>query len=107
MTFVLTNALTHFMYMMNSVFMVEPDKFVVVFIDGILLFSKSKKENEGHLNIVLERLRNHQLYAKYNKCEFQLSEVPFLGHVISLEGISVDPSKVRKLLDWKLPRIVH
>jgi hypothetical protein len=107
MTFVLTNALAHFMYLMNSVFMVEPDKFVVVFIDGILLFSKSKKENEGHLNIVLERLRNHQLYAKYNKCEFQLSEVPFLGHVISFEGISVDPSKVRKLLDWKLPRIVH
>jgi hypothetical protein len=82
------------MYLMNSVFMAELDKFVVVFIDDILVLSKIKKEHEGHLHIVLQRLCDHQLYAKYNKCEFWSSKVSFLGHVISSEGISVDPSKV-------------
>jgi hypothetical protein len=70
MLFGLTNAPAYFMYLMNSVFMAELDKFVVVFIDDILVFSKSKKEHEGHLRIVLHRLCDHQLYAKYNKCEF-------------------------------------
>jgi hypothetical protein len=107
MSFGLTNAPAHFMYLMNSVFMAELDKFVVVFIDDILLFSKSKKEHEGHISIVLQRLHDHQLYAKYSKCEFGLSEVPFLGHVISSLRISVDPSKVRDVLDWKPPRMVH
>jgi hypothetical protein len=79
----------------------------VVFIDDILIFSKSKKKHEGHLRIVLQQLRDQQLYAKYKKCEFWLSEVPFLGHMISSKGISVDPSKVRDVLDWKLPRTVH
>jgi hypothetical protein len=69
--------------------------------------SKSKKEHEGHLGIVLQQLHDHQLYAKYSKCKFCLGEVPFLGHVISSEGISVDPSKVRDVLDWKLPRTAH
>jgi hypothetical protein len=92
---------------MNSIFMADLDKFVVVFIDDILVFSKSKKEHEGHLGIVLQQLHDHQLYAKYSKCKFYLGEVPFLGHVISSEGISVDPSKVRDVLDWKLPRTVH
>jgi hypothetical protein len=77
------------MYFMNSVFMEELDKFIVVFIDDFLVFSKSKKEHEEHLCIVLQRLRDHQLYAKFTKCEFWLSEVQFLGHVVSLEGISV------------------
>jgi hypothetical protein len=71
----------------------------VIFIDDILVFSKSKKEHEEHLRIVLQRLRDHQLYAKFSKCEFWLSEVQFLGHVISSEGISVDPGKVREVLD--------
>jgi hypothetical protein len=93
-SFGLTNAPAHFMYLMSSVFMAELDKFVVVFIDDILVFSKNKKEHKGHLCIVLQRLRDHQLYAKYSKCEFWLSEVPFLGHVISSEGISIDPSKL-------------
>jgi hypothetical protein len=87
----LTNAPAHFMYLMNSVFIQELDKFVVVFIDDILVFSKSRKE---HLCIVLQRLRDHQLYVKFSKCEFWLTEVQFLGHVVSSEGISVDPSKV-------------
>jgi hypothetical protein len=103
----LTNALAHFMYLMNSVFMEELDKFVVVFIDDILVFSKSKKEHEEHLSIVLQRLRDHQLYAKFSKCEFWLTEFQFLGHVASSEGIFVDPSKVREVLDWKPPRTVH
>jgi hypothetical protein len=107
MSFGLTNAPAHFMYLMNSVFMEELDKFVVVFIDDILVFSKSKKEHEEHLRVVLQRLCDHQLYAKFSKCEFWLTEVQFLGHVVSSEGISVDPSKVREVLDWKPPRTVH
>jgi hypothetical protein len=94
MSFGLTNTHGHFMYLMNSVFMEELDKFVVVFIDDILIFSKSSKEHEEHLRIVLQRLRDHQLYVKFSKCEFWLIEVQFLGHVVSSEGLSVDPSKV-------------
>jgi hypothetical protein len=75
MSFGLTNAPAHFMYLMNSVFMKELDKFVVVFIDDILVFYKSKKEHEEHLCIVLQRLRDHQLYVKFTKCKFWLSEV--------------------------------
>jgi hypothetical protein len=82
------------MYLMNSVFMAELDKFVMVFTDDILFFKKNKKEHEWHLHIVLQRFCAHQLYAKYNKCEFWLGKVPFLGHVISSEGISIDPGKV-------------
>jgi hypothetical protein len=70
MSFELTNAPAYFMYLMNSIFMAELDKFVVVFIDDILVFSKNKKEHEGHLRIVLQQLHDHQLYVKYNKCEF-------------------------------------
>jgi hypothetical protein len=107
MSFGLTNAPSHFMYLMNSVFMDELDKFVMVFIDDILVSSKSKKEHEEHLCIVLQQLRDHQLYAKFSKCKFWLAEVQFLGHMISSEGISVDPSKVRAVLEWKPPKIVH
>jgi hypothetical protein len=107
MSFGLTNAPAHFMYLMNSVFMEELDKFAVVFIDDILVFSKSMKEHEEHLRIVLQRLRDHQLYVKFSKCEFWLTKVQFLGHVVSSEGISVDPSKDREVLDWKPPRTVH
>jgi hypothetical protein len=87
------------MYLMNSVFMSELDKFVVVFIDDILVYSKSMEEHEEHLQVVLQRLRDHQLYAKFSKCEFWINKVTFLGHVISSEGIVVDPSKVRDVLD--------
>jgi hypothetical protein len=104
MSFGFTNAPTHFIYLMNSVFMEELDKFVMVFIDDILVFSKSKKE---HLCIVLQLLHDHQLYAKFSKSEFWLTEVQFLGHVVSSEGISMDPSKVREVLYWKPPRTVH
>jgi hypothetical protein len=107
MSFGLTNAPAHFMYLMNSVFMPELDKFVVVFIDDILVYSKSTEDHEEHLRVALQRLRDHQLYAKFSKCEFWINEMPFLGHVISSEGIAVDPSKVRNILDWEPSKSVH
>jgi hypothetical protein len=106
MSFGLTNALTHFMYLINSVFMSELDKFIVVFIDDILIYSKSEKEHAQHLRVILQWLRDHQLYAKFSKCVFWLKEVPFLGHVISADGIAVDPNKVQEVLDWKSPKSV-
>ncbi|WVZ84290.1 hypothetical protein U9M48_031340 [Paspalum notatum var. saurae] len=103
MSFGLTNAPAFFMYMMNSVFMNELDKFVVVFIDDILIYSKSEKEHEEHLKIVLTRLREHKLYAKFSKCAFWLKEVSFLGHILCEKGVAVDPSKVKDVLNWKQP----
>ena len=107
MSFGLTNPPTYFMYLMNSVFMPELDKFVMIFIDDILIYSKNEAEHEQHLRIVLQRLRDHKLYAKFSKCEFWLDTVKFLGHTISREGISVDPSKVQEVMDWKPPTSVH
>jgi hypothetical protein len=95
MSFGLTNAPAYFMYLMNKVFMEYLDKFVVVFIDDILIFSKTEGEDEKHLRLVLEQLRSNQLYVKFSKCEFWLTEVAFLGHVISVGGVSVDPAKVK------------
>jgi hypothetical protein len=99
MSFGLTNAPAHFMYLMNSVFMPELDKFVVVFIDDILIYSETEDDHSKHLRVVLTRLREHQLYAKFSKCEFWLHEVSFLGHVLSDGGIMVDPTKVQEVLD--------
>jgi hypothetical protein len=99
MSFGLTNAPVHFMYLMNLVFMPELDKFMVVFIDDILVYSENEEDHAEHLRIVLTRLREHQLYAKFSKCEFWLHEVPFLGHVLSNGGIMVDPTKVQEVLD--------
>ncbi|WVZ70972.1 hypothetical protein U9M48_019599 [Paspalum notatum var. saurae] len=106
MSFGLTNALAFFMYMMNSVFMNELDKFVVVFIDDILIYSKSEEEHKEHLRIVLNRLREHKLYAKFSKCAFWLKEVSFLGHILSEKGVAVDPSKEKDVLNWKQPETV-
>ncbi len=88
MSFGLTNAPAYFMYLMNSVFMPELDKFVVVFIDDILVYSKNEEEHAGHLHVVLQRLREHRLYAKLSKCDFWLKEIKFLGHTISQAGIA-------------------
>jgi hypothetical protein len=107
MSFGLTNALAHFTYLMNSVFMSDLDKFVVVFIDDILIYSKNEEEHAKHLWIVLTRLREHQLYAKFSKCVFWLEEIQFLGHVLSAKGIAVDPSKVKDILEWKPSTTVH
>jgi hypothetical protein len=107
MSFGLTNAPAYFMYLMNSIFMSELDKFVIVFIDDILVYSESEEDHTEHLRIVLTKLREHQLYAEFSKCEFWLKTFPFLGYVLSQNGISVDPSKVQEVMDWKVPTIVH
>jgi hypothetical protein len=106
-SFDLTNAPAYFMYLMNSVFMTELDKFVVVFIDDILVYSKSEEELAENLRIVLQCLGDHTFYAKFSKCEFWLDSVKFLGHYISSEGISVDPSKVKEVIDQNPPKSVH
>jgi hypothetical protein len=102
-SFGLTNAPAYFMYLMNKVFLEYFDKFVVVFIDDILILSKTEEEHEKHLRLVLEKLRSNKLYAKFSKCEFWLTEVAFLGHIISVGGVSVDPSKVKDVLNWMPP----
>jgi hypothetical protein len=94
------------MNLMNKVFMPYLDKFVIVFIDDILIYSKDKEEHAKHLRIALPILREHQLYAKFSKCEFWLDQVEFLGHVISKEGIAVNPSKVAFVLEWEAPKNV-
>jgi hypothetical protein len=95
------------MYLMNSVFMPKLDKFMVVFIDDILVYSRNEEEHAGHLHVVLQRLREHRLYAKLSKCDFWLKEIKFLGHTISQEGIAVDPDKVQEVMNWKPPTIVR
>jgi hypothetical protein len=106
MSFDLTNAPAYFMNLMNKVFMEYLDRFVVVFIDDILIYSKNDSDHEEHLRLVLQKLRDNQLYAKFSKCEFWLDEVPFLGHIISNGGILVDPVKVREIVSWKIPSSV-
>jgi len=95
------------MYLINSVIMPKLDKFVMVFIDDILVYSRNEEEHAEHLRVLLNRLREHQLYAKFSKCEFWLKKEPFLGNVLSEEGISVDSTKVQEVLDWKVPTVVH
>jgi hypothetical protein len=106
MSFGLTNAPAYFMNLMNKVFMEYLDRFVVVFINYILIYSKNNSDHEEHLRMVLQKLRDNQLYAKYSKCEFWIDKVPFFGHIISNGGISVDPAKVRKTMSWKIPSLV-
>jgi hypothetical protein len=105
-SFGLTNAPAYFMNMMNKVFMEELDKFVVVFIDDILVYSETAEEHAEHLRVVLERLRQNQLYAKFSKCEFWLEKVAFLGHVLTAEGVAVDPEKIEAVSEWQQPKSV-
>jgi len=91
------------MDLMNRVFHAFLDKFAVVFIDDILVYSKSKEKHAEHLRTMLSTLANHKLYAKLKKCDFWMEKVHFLGHVISKEGISVDPVKVATVVDWPRP----
>jgi hypothetical protein len=99
MSFGLTNAPAYFIYLMNSVFISELHKFVVVFIDDILVYSKNEEEHADHLHVVLQRLREHRLYAKLWKCDFWLKEIKFLGHTISQAHIVVDPDKVQEVMN--------
>ena len=106
MPFGLTNAPAAFMDLMNRVFRDFLDQFVIVFIDDILVYSRDEEEHENHLRLVLQRLREHQLYAKFDKCSFWLKEVAFLGHIMNCQGVSVDPKKVKVMLEWPRPKNV-
>ena len=106
MSFGLTNALAAFIDLMNRVFRPYLDRFVIVFIDDILVYLRSELEHERHLGLVLQTLRQYQLYAKFSKCEFWLSRVGFLGHVVSADGIYVDPQKVEAVASWEQPTTV-
>jgi len=99
MPFSLTNAPAAFMDLMNRVFKEYLDQFVIVFIADILVYTRSDEEHESYLRLVLQTLRIHQLYAKFSKCEFWLTHVAFLGHVISSERIFVDPSKIEVVIN--------
>jgi hypothetical protein len=103
MPFGLTNAPAVFMDLMNRVCRPYLDKFVIVFIDDILIYSQGKEEHGRHLRLILELLRKEKLYAKFSKCEFWINEVKFLGHVVSKKGIHVDPSKIEEIKNWKAP----
>ncbi|GJU77793.1 putative reverse transcriptase domain-containing protein [Tanacetum coccineum] len=104
MPFGLTNAPTVFMDLMNWVCKPYLDKFVIIFIDDILIYSKSKEEHAEHIKLILELLKKEELYAKFSKCNFWLSKVQFLGHVIDSEGIHVDPAKIESIKNWVSPK---
>jgi hypothetical protein len=87
--------------------MPELDKFMVVFIDDIVVYSKNEEEHDSHLLVVLQRLREHRLYAKLSKCDFWLKEIKFLGHTISQDGKDVDQDKVQEVMNWKPPTTVR
>ena len=106
MPFALTNAPASFMDLMNRVFLPHLDRFVIVFIDDILVYLGSSEEHSEHLRIVLQTLRERQLYAKLSKCQFWFDRVIFLGHVISVELVSVDPHKIEAVVNWKPPKNV-
>ena len=106
MPFGLTNAPETFMDLMHRVFQPYLDQFVVVFVDDILIYSQSEEKHEDHLRIVLQALIEHQLYAKFNKFEFWLTKVRFLGHVVSTLGVSIDLEKIEAVMSWERPKLV-
>ena len=99
MPFGLTNAPSIFMDLMNRIFQPYLDQFVIVFIDDILIYPGSKEDHEEHLRVFLQILRENQLYAKFSKCQFWLDSVAFLGHVILVEGVSIDPQNIEAIVN--------
>ena len=106
MSFELTNAPAIFMCLMNNLMHKYLYRFVVVFIDDILIYSKYEEEHKEHLKIVLQELQDHQLFAKFSKCDFFKDKIQYLGHVVTKEGISVDPEKIKVIGDWPIPKDV-
>jgi len=106
MPFGMTNAPTSFTCLMKGVLSKYLDKFVVVFVDEILIYSKTKEQHKEHLKIILQVLREHQLYAKLSKCDFYKDKIQYMGHVISVDGISVDPEKIKEIVKWSIPKDV-
>ena len=104
MPFGLTNTSTAFMCLMNNIISNYLDKFMVVFIDDMLIYSKNEQEHEEHLKIVLQVLREQQLYATFSQCDFFKEKIQYLGHLVSKEGISVDLEKVKAIMEWSVPR---
>ena len=106
MPFGLTNAPAAFMDLMHRVFRSYLDQFVILFIDDILIYSRTPEEHERHLTTVLQTLREHKLYAKMSKCDSWMKEVKFLGHVVSKQGVTVDPAKIEAVMKWEPPKNV-
>lgn len=106
MPFGVINAPVTFMNLINRIFYQYLNMFVVIFVDDILVYSKTEEEHAEHLRTVLQTLREHQLYAKLSKCEFWLERIAFLGHIVSGEGIAVDPAKVAAVSEWPVPKSV-
>ena len=106
MPFGLTNVPAAFKDLIHRLFQPYLDQFILVFVDDIFIYSQSAREHEDYLGIVLQFLRDHQLYAKFSKCEFWQSEVRFLGHVVSASGVSVDPEKVEAVMSWERPKSI-
>ena len=106
MPFGLTKTPVVFMYLMNNILSNYMNKFVVVFINDILIYSKNEQEHEGHLRIILHVLREQQLYAKFGKCDFFKDKIQYLGHVVSKDGISIDPKKIKAITEWLFPKNV-
>jgi hypothetical protein len=104
MSFGLTNAPAYFMNLMNKVFMEYLDQFGVVFLDDILIYFPNEETHEDHLRLVLQKLHDNQLYAKFSKCDFWLKEVAFLGHIVTDGGIKLDPGKISEIQNWKQPK---
>jgi hypothetical protein len=104
--FGLSNAPTIFMCLLNGVFKDYLDKFVIVFLDDILVYSNSEEEHEKHLRMVLQALREHRLYAKLSKCSFYQKKIHYLGHIVSKDGILVDPEKIEVIREWSMPKNV-
>jgi hypothetical protein len=98
--FWLTNAPTTYMCLMNNILNKYLDKFVIVFIDDILVYSNIKGKYKDHIRLVLQVLRDHQLYVKYNKCDFFHREIQYLGHIISKQRVVVDLQKIKAIVDW-------